>query len=64
MQVMSRASKVTLSTTALVTTGVIYLVHWAQEAERAVSGTVSEHLSATILILIRTIGSLGDARRR
>ncbi|KAN0082000.1 hypothetical protein V8E54_003298 [Elaphomyces granulatus] len=31
---MSRASKVTLSATALVTTGIIYLVHWAQEAER------------------------------
>jgi len=32
---MSRASKVTLSTTALATVGIFYLVHWAQEVERA-----------------------------
>ncbi|KAL1961848.1 hypothetical protein VTN77DRAFT_972 [Rasamsonia byssochlamydoides] len=32
---MSRASKVTLAVTTAAAAGVIYFVHWAQEAERA-----------------------------
>lgn len=37
---MSRASKVTLAATTLAAAGIIYFVHWAQEADRAV-GQVS-----------------------
>lgn len=33
---MSRASKVTLAATTLATAGMIYFVHWAQEADKAV----------------------------
>ncbi|KAL1979806.1 hypothetical protein VTN96DRAFT_5092 [Rasamsonia emersonii] len=32
---MSRASKVTLAATTLAAAGIIYFVHWAQEADRA-----------------------------
>ncbi|EEA18764.1 hypothetical protein TMatcc_010695 [Talaromyces marneffei ATCC 18224] len=32
---MSRASKVTLAVTSLATAGMIYFVHWSQEADRA-----------------------------
>ncbi|EGE00165.1 hypothetical protein TMEN_9809 [Trichophyton mentagrophytes] len=31
---MSRASKVTLGVTSLVTAGIVYFVHWSQESER------------------------------
>ncbi|KAK2875205.1 hypothetical protein FQN49_001698 [Arthroderma sp. PD_2] len=31
---MSRAAKVTLGVTSLVTAGIVYFVHWSQEAER------------------------------
>ena len=34
--VMSRASKLTLAATGLGTAGIVYFVHWAQEADRAV----------------------------
>ena len=34
---MSRASKFTLAATGLATAGIVYFVHWAQEADRAVS---------------------------
>lgn len=33
---MSRASKVTLAATTLATAGMIYFVHWSQDADRAV----------------------------
>ena len=33
---MSRASKLTLAATGLGTAGIVYFVHWAQEADRAV----------------------------
>lgn len=33
---MSRASKVTLAATSLATAGMIYFVHWSQEADKAV----------------------------
>lgn len=36
---MSRASKLTLAATGLGTAGIVYFVHWAQEADRAVSCT-------------------------
>ncbi|KAL1990423.1 hypothetical protein VTN49DRAFT_6262 [Thermomyces lanuginosus] len=32
---MSRASKITLAVTSIATAGIIYFVHWSQEAERA-----------------------------
>ncbi|KAJ5180836.1 hypothetical protein N7492_004046 [Penicillium capsulatum] len=32
---MSRASKLTLAATGLGTAGIVYFVHWAQEADRA-----------------------------
>ncbi|KAK2736417.1 hypothetical protein FQN57_000750 [Myotisia sp. PD_48] len=31
---MSRASKITLGVTSLVTAGIVYFVHWGQEADR------------------------------
>lgn len=36
--IMSRASKTTLGLTTLATAGIVYFVHWAQEADRAVCG--------------------------
>lgn len=36
---MSRASKLTLAGTSLATAGIIYFVHWAQSAEKAVCST-------------------------
>ncbi|EEH36461.1 hypothetical protein PAAG_06879 [Paracoccidioides lutzii Pb01] len=32
---MSRASKLTLAGTTLITAGIVYFVHWSQEAEKA-----------------------------
>jgi len=32
---MSRASKLTLAGTSLATAGIVYFVHWAQQAEKA-----------------------------
>ena len=45
LAIMSRASKATLAATGLGTMGIIWFVHWAQEADRAVcddSNTVTE----------------------
>lgn len=45
---MSRASKLTLAATSIGTAGIVYFVHWSQEADRAVcisSPRESERLS-------------------
>jgi hypothetical protein len=50
---MSRASKLTLAGTSLVAAGIVYFVHWAQEAEKAVRPTrvsSSNHHSVVFLI--------------
>lgn len=48
---MSRASKLTLAATGLGTAGIVYFVHWAQEADRAVRTRAPSTIPELILMM-------------
>lgn len=53
---MSRASKFTLVGTSLMTAGIVYFVHWTQEADKAVCFGWLDYAIYVYLLLIADFG--------